>query len=315
MTSQPSDTPASAPTGPAGTPGGTAPADPAEKSARQFTEPLRQPAAFVLLLVNGLILLFAVLDMLVIFQDWSGNFVERAGGAFVDFVGLVSIGFPLLAVLLATHVKPRVPQARLITVLALVEYGVSALFGALCLLVDFLHGVTGSHTVLGISAARRGFEDLLIRAGEFGLLAIAALAVFQLFQGLYAPAAPAAPYGGGYPPAYGQQAYPAGFQPYGQQPAGYGTQQSAWAAQQAYAQQAYAQQANAQQAYAPPAAGQPPAAPEPPQSSPEPPQSSPEPAAHSGPGPVADENTQPTRPIRPPVGPDGPTEQWTRPQG
>jgi hypothetical protein len=296
VTSQPSDTPASAPTGPGRVPGSRVPgspvpgspvpvddpAGPGERTARQFTDPLRQPAAFVLLIANGLILLFAIMDMFVVLEDWPGNFLTRAGSSFVDFVGIVAIGFPLLAVLLATHVRPRVPQARLITVLALVEYGVSALFGALCLLVDFLHGVTDSQATLGIGPARRAFEDFLVRSGQFTVLAVAAFAVFQIFQGLYVTARPVAtnpPYGGypptygqpgyppahgqpgyppaygqpGYPPAYGQPTHPSGFHPYGQQGTG--------------------------------------------------PQS----------GPAVGDDAQTTQPIQRPAGPDGPGQQWMRP--
>ncbi|MGC9666801.1 hypothetical protein ACNTMW_09620 [Planosporangium sp. 12N6] len=284
MTSEPSDTPTSTPAGPV------------ERDARQFTEPLRQPAAFALLTVNGLILLFAVGDLFVIFEDWASSLLERAGGSFTDFVGLVSIGFPLLAVLLATHVRPRLPQARLITVLALVEYGVSAVFGALCLLVDFLYGVTGSHTTIGMSAARRALEDLLIRAGEYTLLAIAGLAVFHLFQGLYPPVRPepAAPaFGGGYgypagfgqPSTPGQPGDPSSFHPYGHQ--AHGGQQHPWVAQPGYP---------------PPVA--------PPQQESGPQRESAPPRAPAEPAPEAGEDAQPTQAVRPPRPPDGPTEEW-----
>jgi hypothetical protein len=329
------------PTGPGRSPGGLRPVDnpagPGERTARQFTDPMRQPAAFVLLAANGLILLFAVMDMFVVFEDWSGNFLSRAGSSYVDFVGIVSIGFPLLAVLLATHIKPRVPQARLITVLALVEYGVSALFGALCLLVDFLHGVTDSQTTLGISPARRAFEDFLVRAGEFTVLLVAAFAVFQLFQGLYTstrPVAANAPYGQpgyppaygqpGYPSAYGQPTYPSGFHPYGQQATGGGSQ-SAWpAAQSPYGTQPpYGTRPPAQQVYPPPAAVPAPVSPEPP-AEPAPP-GEPDTRSESGPAmgddakatqPIqrpADDDAQPTQPIQRPAGPDGPAQQWMRP--
>jgi hypothetical protein len=329
VTSQPSETP---PPGsdPANQPGAAPASEPAgtEKTARQFTEPLRQPAAFLLLVSNGLILLFAVMDLFVVFDSWSGNFVNRAGGSFVDFVGVVSIGFPLLAVLLATHLKPRVPQARLITVVALVEYGVSALFGALCLLADFLHNVSDSQLAPGIGPARRAFEEFLIRAGELAVLAVAAFAVYQLFQGLYGGVRPVLahpPYGGqppyhgygqpgygqpgypqpgyqpaygtgGYPPAYGQPGYPPGFPPQGQQPAG-GPPQSGWAPQ-------------------PPAA-----VPQPPAGPPQPPAGPPQPYGGVQPqsGPAAGgsaEATQEvrhpdaTQEVRRPQDPQGPSMDW-----
>ena len=119
MTSQPSETPASAPPGQASSPAGAA----EEKDASRYTLPLRQPAAFALLVVNGVTLLFAVVDLLLVFQDWSPNFLNGVDTSFGTFVGVVSVTFPLLAVLLATHIKPVLAQARLITVGALIEYG------------------------------------------------------------------------------------------------------------------------------------------------------------------------------------------------
>lgn len=235
MTSQPSETPASAPPGQAGSPAGP-PGAAEEKDASRYTLPLRQPAAFALLVVNGVTLLFAVVDLLAIFQDWSANFLNGVDSSFGTFVGVVSVTFPLLAVLLATHIKPVLAQARLITVGALIEYGVSALFGVLCLLAGFLHGLTSSTTVNGLSSPRRALEAFLIRGAWLAVLAVAALAVYQVFQGMYAgvkptptgyPQQPGYPQPG-YPYAYGQPGYPQ--QPYPpQQPPPYGPPQPGWA--------------------------------------------------------------------------------------
>ncbi|NJC71516.1 hypothetical protein HC031_17585 [Planosporangium thailandense] len=333
MTSQPSDNPPSAPPGSTAPAGSAAPAGstggPAEQNVRQLIEPLRQPAAFVLLLTNGLILLFAVADLFVVLGDWPGNFVTRAGSSFGEFVGVVSIGFPLLAVLLATLVRPRVPHARPITVVALVEYAVSALFGAVCLLVDFLHGVTDSQPILGIGSARRAFEDFLIRSGEVALLAIVAFAVYQIFHGLYGgvgrQAAPP-PYGGAYPSGFGQPGYPSGYgqpghgqpghgqpghgqpgygQPgpghpgypygYGQPgyPPGYGQPTPGQPGQPAPSQPAYGAPAPSQPTYGPPAPSQP---------------------AYGAPAEaVGGGDVPPPREVRPPEGPVGPAEEWRRP--
>lgn len=308
MTSQPSDTPPSAPPGPTEAPagaalGGTAPAAPVEQSARQLTDPLRQPAAYVLLLANALILLFAIVDLFVVLDDWPGNFVTRAGASFGDFVGVVSIGFPLLAVVLANHLRPRVPQARLITVGALVEYGLSALFGAVCMLVDFLHGVADSQPTLGIGPARRAFEDFLIRAGEFAVLGIAAFAVYQIFHGLYGGAWRAATrptYSGAYPPGYGQPGYPPGYPQAGYGQPGYGRPGYPPGYAQpghpaAYGQPGYGQPGHPS-GYVHPAPGQPA-----PGRQPAPPEAG------------ADGDVPPPQQVTPPEGPEQPGEQWRRP--
>jgi hypothetical protein len=229
VTSQPSETPASAPPGQASSPAGAA----EEKDASRYTLPLRQPAAFALLVVNGVTLLFGVVDLLLIFQDWSANFLNGVDSSFGTFVGVVSVTFPLLAVLLATHIKPVLAQARLITVGALIEYGVSALFGVVCLLAGFLHGLTSSITINGLSSPRRALEMFLIRGAWLAVLAVAALAVYQVFQGMYAGVKPAPtgyPQQPGYPYAYGQPGYPQ--QPYQQPPPPpppYGAPQPGWA--------------------------------------------------------------------------------------
>jgi hypothetical protein len=162
----------------------------------------------VLLAANALFLFFALVDLFVIFEDWSNNFVNRIdASAFGQFVGLVPVLFPLLAVLIATHLRPAVPQARLITVAALVEYGVSAVFGAICMLVGFLHGLTLTGSVSGMSQPRAALETILVRGAWMVLLLFAAYAVYLLFQGLYAAPKPP-PYPAGYPAPYPQYAYP-----------------------------------------------------------------------------------------------------------
>jgi hypothetical protein len=239
VTSQPSEIPASTPPGQAGSPAGTAGAA-EEKDASRYTLPLRQPAAFALLVVNGVTLLFAVIDLLAIFQDWSANFLNGVDSSFGTFVGVVSVTFPLLAVLLATHVKPVLAQARLITVGALIEYAVSALFGVVCLLAGFLHGLTSSNTINGLSSPRRALETFLIRGAWLAVLAVAALAVYQVFQGMYAGVKPAPtgyPQQPGYPPYAQQPGYPQTYGQYPQQaypappppPPPYGPPQPGWA--------------------------------------------------------------------------------------
>jgi hypothetical protein len=236
---------------PAGTTG-----DRTEKQASDFTHPLRETAALVLLGATALLLLVGVIQLLIP-SDLRGSFLDRASGSFGSFINLDRIGFPLLAVLLATHLRPVVGRARLITLVALIEYAVSAFFGIIFgLLLGFANTAGDS--------ARIAFEQLLERVAYAGVFAVAAYAVFRIWRGLYQvpkPSNPPGVYGQptaygqpgagyGQPTTYGQPGQPAyGQAPYGQpgqpaygQPAapGYGDQTQAYP--QGYGQPGYGQQ-------------------------------------------------------------------------
>ncbi|MEU4470158.1 hypothetical protein [Micromonospora sp. NPDC023888] len=112
----------------------TSPAEPASADAaqaRQLTKPLRELAALALLGANAVFLFVGLLRLIAP----DGSFTGRAGEAFGTFVGVAAVGLPLLAVLLATHISPVVPKAKLITQAAVGQYGVSAVFGTLTLLI------------------------------------------------------------------------------------------------------------------------------------------------------------------------------------
>lgn len=114
----------------------TSPAEPASSDAsqaRQLTKPLRELAALALLGANA-VFLFVGLLRLIAPNDYS-SFTDRAGSAFYAFIGVEAVALPLLAVLLATHISPVLPKAKLITQVALGEYAVSALFGTLTMLI------------------------------------------------------------------------------------------------------------------------------------------------------------------------------------
>ncbi|MEU8085910.1 hypothetical protein AB0B57_20160 [Micromonospora sp. NPDC049101] len=113
----------------------TSPAEPASSDAtqaRQLTKPLRELAALALLGANAVFLFVGLLRLIAP----NGSFTERAGDAFDRFVGLEAVVLPLLAVLLATHISPVVPKAKLITQVALGEYAASAVIGTLTLLIS-----------------------------------------------------------------------------------------------------------------------------------------------------------------------------------
>ncbi|RQX56637.1 hypothetical protein DLJ57_06570, partial [Micromonospora chalcea] len=158
----------------------TSPAEPASGDAAQASQlikPLRELAALVLLGANAVLLFVGLLRLLVPVDDYS-TFSGRAGSTYFSFVGLEATVLPLLAVLIATVIRPVVPKAKLITQVALVEYAVSAVFGALTFLI-WLVGRLADGEVLD------AFLGLLTRAAWLALFAVAAFVVFKIWRTLY----------------------------------------------------------------------------------------------------------------------------------
>ncbi|GAB3064339.1 hypothetical protein [Micromonospora schwarzwaldensis] len=209
----------------------TSPTEPASgdaAQASQLTKPLRELAALVLLGANAVLLFVGLLRLLVPVDDYS-TFGGRAGSTFFSFVGLESTVLPLLAVLLATHVRPTLPKAKLITQVALVEYAVAALFGALTFLIWLVNRLADGEVL-------DAFLGLLTRVAWLAVFAVAAFVVFKIWRtlyyvpkpkpqpGVYGQAQPGWPQQPGQPGGYpAQGGYPpAGVPPQpGQPPAGY----------------------------------------------------------------------------------------------
>lgn len=169
--------------------------------ANQITNPLREIAALVLLAANAL-LLFVGLMQLAVPYSTGDSFGRRADEAFVNLVGLAAVALPVLAVLLATHVHPPVRRAKLITLIALGEYAVSAVLAV----VAFLGWLVGG---LGDAAFRSAFTGLLTRVAYLAIFAIAAFVVFKVWRALYyRPRRIARPGAYGQPGVYGQPANP-----------------------------------------------------------------------------------------------------------
>jgi hypothetical protein len=143
--------------------------------ANQITKPLREVAALALLAANALLLLVGLIDLAV---PSGESFPDRAARAFFTFAGLVAVLLPVLAVVLATHIQPPVRRARLITQVALAEYGVSAALAVLAFLAWLVGGLTDA-------AFRNAFTGLLSRIAYFAIFAIAALVVFKVWRALY----------------------------------------------------------------------------------------------------------------------------------
>ncbi|MDG4820955.1 hypothetical protein O7635_03690 [Asanoa sp. WMMD1127] len=183
-------------------------------SASQITKPWRELIALVLVGANAVLLFVGLIDLLVPYSANVG-FSSRAGGSFFDFVGIEAIVLPLVAVLLATHIKPPVPRAKLITQAALIEYAVSAVFGVIALLAWLFGSLVDGEV-------RAAFTGLLVRVAYAGIFAVAGFLIYKIWRTLYyvprpkpQPGVYGAPAGGpgGYPPAgpgpmgQGQQGY------------------------------------------------------------------------------------------------------------
>lgn len=215
-----------------------------QSTAAEHIRPIRWLIGFVLLGAAGLELLRLFWVWLLSPSETSGPFDQRSLEAASQFTELPLVALPLLAVLITTMVAPVVPQAKQITLIALLEYGLMAL-GAL------------ATTVVGLSVLLEHSAWILIsllldRLVMLTLLGLAGFVVLRIYLGAYLKSAPAAGFGGGYPaqpyPGYPQQGYP--------QPAAAAAQQAAQQAQ--FAQQTqYSQQAqHPQQVQYPPQYGQ-----------------------------------------------------------
>ncbi|MER7330144.1 MULTISPECIES: hypothetical protein [unclassified Micromonospora] len=196
----------------------TSPAEPASTDATeasQLTKPLRELAAFVLLGANAVFLFVGLIRLLT--PTEYVPFAGRAGSAFSAFVGMEAAALPVLAVLLATHVRPTTPKAKLITQVALGEYAFSALLGALTFLVWTVD-------LLAAGEVLEAFTGLLVRVAWLALLGLGAFVVFKIWRtlyfvpspkpqpGVYGQPQPGWPQQGGYP-APGQPGQPIPGQP------------------------------------------------------------------------------------------------------
>jgi hypothetical protein len=144
--------------------------------------PLRPLTAWTLLALAGTIIVFGFLDW--IFPVGPRDFPDRFGvGAFTELVVLAA---PLLAVLIATKIGPMLAHAKLVGAVALIEYAVALLLGALAFLITLagrFEGLDedGLYAFGGVLQAVGGIiETLLLLA----LLALAALWTYRIYTGI-----------------------------------------------------------------------------------------------------------------------------------
>ncbi len=163
---------------------------------RLVTEPWREIAGLVLLGANAVFLFLGITGLFFVIDGWATGFGVRSAAAYGVFVaGLIPVGFPILAVLLATHVRPIVGRARLITLAAVIQYGVSAVLG----LITFLGAFAND-----LDSVRATLEGVLYRLTWAGLLAFTGMVTLRVWLGLFYVPKPRAVQPLQYPPSYGQ---------------------------------------------------------------------------------------------------------------
>ncbi len=144
--------------------------------------PVRLLAAWALLALAGTLIAFTVISW--VFPPFRTDFVGR-----VDTPQLTSItvmAAPLLAVLIATKAGPVLPRARIMCQVAMLEYAVAFLFGALSLLLTIAarFDVGGRGAFYAFGGIIAAFGDIIVDVLQLALIALAALWVYRIFQSL-----------------------------------------------------------------------------------------------------------------------------------
>ena len=158
------------PTPPAGLPGTQ------NARTRNLLATPRQLAAWALVGYAGLHLAFAFLNWLL--PD-GGSLGRRSAEA--GFTSLVELSFPVIAVLLASRVSPTLPQAKLITGIALAEYAIAIGFGTIALLIG-LGAMDANY--LRPSDGLDVVTYFVLGLGRLGLVLLAGFVTYQAYNAL-----------------------------------------------------------------------------------------------------------------------------------
>lgn len=149
---------------------------------------LREPAALAAVVFAGLVILVGIIDLLAPPGNGASAvpFSDRAYDETTGFLNLEVAAAVAFAVYLANHAGPAVERARLITLAALVEVGLAALFGVITALAQFgASGVDGESKLL----------KFLEAVGGGAVVGVAGLFVWLTWQ-ILAPATNSAGSGG-----------------------------------------------------------------------------------------------------------------------
>jgi hypothetical protein len=154
-----------------------APTPPAGPSGSGLAAAVGSPRALAAWALVGYVALFQFFE----FAQWilpnGGTFTSRSENG--SFRSLVVMAMPVLAVVLATFVAPSLRAARLLTIIALVEYAVSLFFGLVTLLIG-LGGILDR-----VDNAKKGFnafDYLVLGIASLVLIAAAAYVVVRALR-------------------------------------------------------------------------------------------------------------------------------------
>ena len=143
-----------------------------------FKSALASPRSLAAWGLIGYTALFLFFELLRWFFG-GGTFSGRSAGA--HFLDLVVIGLPVVAVLLATYVTPEVTGARLIALVAMLEYLAILFFGLITLLIG-LGAVFDS--VNSFAEFIGALRYLVMGAAALALAAIASYVSFRAYTKL-----------------------------------------------------------------------------------------------------------------------------------
>jgi hypothetical protein len=149
---------------------------PAPGSASQYLRPLRDIAAYALVAAPAAMLFVAIIRLIP--SGVGLDFGSRAQDSFYSYVNVPTIFFPLGAVLLALLIRPPHPKAKLITIIALIEYAVAAVFA-------IVFGILVGLIKIASFSVRTAFEELLVRVAWLAVFAVAAFAAYQIWRHLF----------------------------------------------------------------------------------------------------------------------------------
>ncbi|WP_194907690.1 hypothetical protein [Catenulispora rubra] len=181
---------------------------------------LREPAAFVLLAFGALSTLFHTITFL--FGPGEGGSGLGGGVSFSDRAALevmailsVEVTVALVGAVWLAHAQSQLKNAKLITLVALIAFGVMDLFGVVALFSSFGANQAGAFDANGalFGTGWGKTQMFFVSAGELAVAGIGSWLVFSWFQ-QHQPAKPAQPVGGFQQP---QQQWGPGPQPPQQQ--------------------------------------------------------------------------------------------------